>query len=166
MTLTIAESAEQIGLNIAYEHLIPFLNDRGTSCDLKEIYAHLLTVGVKADLIPVQYLHNSAWVRQFRKGVLRVKPQAWSSVQVRQYGQPLPLMTGSPLPRGHWAINPKFYWTAETRYKEKEEAKSSNAAYDHLFNQFAAMQLTSREVLRGKSRNPFVKIMQWLRRSN
>ena len=165
MNLTPSERAEEFGFDLAYRHMINFLDERGTSCNLNEIYDHLGTVGIKEDLYPASHLHNGAWWRQFKKGVQRVSPRAWSSVQVRQYGPPLPLMIGAPLPRGHWAINPKFEWQADTiSYREKEDNTAAAAIYDRLFEQFAAMELTKEEVRLGKRVGRRARFMQWLKR--
>lgn len=104
---------KELGMTLAYKHVVPFLKSKGGLVPVEDLYDHIAAQGLIAGQLTVRQIRNKDYWRHFTQGVAKVNPTVWSSRQLHAFGQPLEIICGEPTPKGYWAL--KSYYKTSSR---------------------------------------------------
>ena len=93
-----------IGLRLAYQHLVPFLQEQGGWASSKAVQDHLARIALQETTISVHaFFEKKNWAA-FRNGISWVNPNVWSSSNQEKFGDALRLYVGDKTPKGQWDL--------------------------------------------------------------
>ena len=108
-----------LGLELAYQHVVPFLKTRVGPQPVEDIYNYVLTQGVISGHLTVADVRNQHTFDQLKVGISKVNPSVWSGRLKHLYGPALEIICGKPTPVGFWAL--RTYYEPELLLEAKRD---------------------------------------------
>ena len=93
-----------LGLRLAYQHLVPFLQEQGGWASSKAVQDHLARIALQETTISVHaFFEKKNWAA-FRNGISWVNPNVWSATNQEKFGDALRVYVGDKTPKGQWDL--------------------------------------------------------------
>ena len=93
-----------IGLKLAYQHLVPFLQEKGGWASSKDVQDHLARIALQETTISVHaFFEKKNWAA-FRNGISWANPNVWSATNQEKFGDALRVYVGDKTPKGQWDL--------------------------------------------------------------
>ena len=93
-----------IGLKLAYQHLVPFLQKQGGWASSKAVQDHLARKALEETTISVHAFFSKKNWAAFRNGISWVNPNVWSTSNQEKFGDSLRVYVGDKTPKGQWDL--------------------------------------------------------------
>lgn len=93
-----------IGLKLAYQHLVPFLQEQGGWATSKAVQDHLARIALQETTISVHAFFDKKNWAAFRNGISWVNPNVWSNANQEKFGDALRVYVGDKTPKGQWDL--------------------------------------------------------------
>lgn len=102
--LVTPKAMRALGLRLAYQHVVPFLEESNGSAHVRDIQDHLARVALSETHISVHAFFKKENWAAFRNGVAWVNPSVWGKSNEDRYGPALPIFVGKEHTPGVWDL--------------------------------------------------------------